>query len=403
MRTTTRLVAALAVTGLLATGCGSSESEGSDDQITEASGVTSPVAEDVTQTEEGSEEQATASGKEAAEAFVAEHTDNPTELDLQEPLSSTPEEGKHVVRLLTPVPVAVLADEASKEAAEALGWDYTTINVESGAEGIQRAFQSALALDPAPDAIIMSGFPAVTYAAQLAEAKERGIHVIANSVTDESGTAATPDAVITGGFQTRRWGRMVASYVIANSDGPANLALFNISAYPVLQEFQVGFEEAMAEWCPDCGITVVDQQPTDIGTNTPQSVVSTFQSDPDLEWAVFALGDMTIGVPAALEAADLTDRVRIAGESATEANIEAVRNGHEEAWTGYASPYLGWAAVDAAARLVVGDDVTPAEEAFAPSQIITTGNVDDIAVTPGGYYIGLADYPEQFKKLWGLE
>lgn len=401
MRSTTRLVAALAVTGLLATACGDS---GATDAGAQA-GATAAETGDPTEATDTPAETDGAEGTadDGAAAFLAEHTDNPTGLDLQEPLSETPEPGKRIVRLTTPVPVSEVANEASAEAAEALGWDYSSINVESGAEGIQRAFQSALALNPPPDAIIMSGFPAVTYAAQLAEAKERGIQVVVNSVTDESGTEDTPDAVITGGEQTYRWGEMVAAYVVANSDGPTDVALFNVSAYPVLQPFEEGFQESLAEWCPDCTVSVVDQQPTDIGTNTPQSVVSTFQSNPDLEWAIFALGDMAIGVPAALESAGLTERVRIAGESATEANLEAIRQSTQKAWTGYASPYLGWAAIDAAARLFLGDDITPAEEAFAPSQIITADNVDQIATNEDGYYIGLEDYQEQFKQLWGVE
>lgn len=391
MRSSTRLIATLAAVGLLATACGDSAAE-------DASGT----AEGSPDADSGADESESEPASEAV-AFLDEHDDNPTELDLQEPLSETPEPGKRVVRLTTPVPVSEIADEASAEAAEALGWQYSSINVESGAEGVQRAFQSALALNPAPDAIVMSGFPAVTYAQQLAEAKERGIKVVVNSVTDDSGTEETPDAVITGGEQTYRWGEMVASYVVANSDGPTEVALFNISSYPVLQPFEEGFEESLAEWCPECSVRVVDQQPEDIGTNTPQSVVSEFQRNPDLEWAIFALGDMAIGVPAALESAGLSDQVRIAGESATEANLEAIRNGTEEAWTGYASPYLGWAAIDAVARLLIGDDITPAEEAFAPSQIVTADNIDDIATAEGGYYIGLDGYEDEFKRLWGVE
>lgn len=382
MRRTRTLVAMLAASTLLMTACGS-----------EDAAQTSAGASDASSAAEGSESA-------EAQAWVEENTDNPTQIALDVPLSKKPEAGNHVVRLLTPIPVAVLADEQSREAAKALGWKYTTINVERGAEGIQRAFSSALALKPEPDAIILSGFPAATYAEQLAEAKKRGIKVVANSVTDEPRTPTTPDAVITGTPQVQKWGKDVAAYVAANSKGSGNVAVFNISAFGVLVEFEKAFTEALAEWCPDCKVRSVDQQLTDIGTTTPQSVVSEFQRDPDLEWAVFGQGDVAIGVPAALQSAGMADKVRVVGESANEANLEALKTGDEEAWTGYASPYLGWAAIDAAARLIVGDDVTPAEEAFAPSQIITQENVEQVVTSDKGYYIGVEDYPAQFKKLW---
>ena len=64
-----------------------------------------------------------------------------------------------------------------------------------------------------------------------------------------------------------------------------------------------GFKAAFAQWCPACTVKDVDQQATDIGTKTPQSVVSTFQRDPKLNYAIFSFGDMTIGLQAALKSA----------------------------------------------------------------------------------------------------
>src|SRR5439155_630513 len=87
----------------------------------------------------------------------------------------------------------------------------------------------------------------------------------------------------------------------------------SVAAYPILGEFVKGFKAAMTAWCPSCKVTDVDQQATDVGTKTPQSVVSTFQRDPKLGYAIFSFGDLTIGVDAALKSAGLSKVKGIAG------------------------------------------------------------------------------------------
>ena len=62
---------------------------------------------------------------------------------------------------------------------------------------------------------------------------------------------------------------------------------------------------------------------------------------------------------------------------------------------------IGWRKVDILAAFFVGDDLTEAQTALLPMQVITpetTGIVRD----DGGNYIGVADYEAQFLARWGL-
>lgn len=381
MKTSRGLAAVLTAAGVLAAACGGGSAATGDPGSAKGGADSAP-------------------GVAAARGWVAENAQNPTLIGIDAPLSGKPTPGRHIVKLVTPQPVDQVVSDGAKAAAEVLGWRYTAINVAPDAEGIQKAFQSAFALKPQPDVINVAGYPAVTYAAQLAEAKRRGIAVVSQTTTDKPGTGDGIEAVLGGPIQLRELGKHVAAYVTANSNGSARVALFNVSAYPILGEFANGFKDTLAQWCPGCSVVEVDQQATDVGTKTPQSVVSTFQRDPRLEWAIFSFGDMTIGVPAALRAAGLADRVKIGGVGATEANIQAVRDGKETVWTGLSAPVMGWRFVDAAARILGGDDLAPANEAILPTQLITRDTVGGIVTTDRGYYVGLEDYPEQFKKLW---
>jgi ribose transport system substrate-binding protein len=340
------------------------------------------------------------SGVTAAKAYLATVAANPAGIELSTPLSKKPEAGKLVVKLVTAQPVTKVVSDGTAAGAAALGWSYKAIPVGTGPEDIQKAFSAALALKPAPLGIEVSGYPKVTFAKQLAEAKSKGIAVLSESTTDAPGTGDGIVGLLDGPSQVQIWGKDIAAEVIADSNGKAHVAMFSVSAYPILGEFVKGFKAAMSEWCPDCSVKDVDQQATDIGTKTPQSVVSTFQRDPKLNYAIFSFGDMTIGLDAALKGAGLSGKVKIAGETATAANLQGVKNGTELAWTGFAAPELGWRTIDGFARFVNGDDMTPVSNTPLPTQVITKDNIGSIVTDSSGYYIGLSDYASLFTKLW---
>ncbi len=351
----------------------------------------------------GAQAQSRDAGVIVANANLATRHDNPTSIELKARLSKRPDPGKLIVKLVTPQPVTQVISDGTKAAAEALGWSYKTIPVPATAKGIQKAFQAALELKPAPLGIQVSGYPKVAYAAQLAQAKKRGIAVVSESTTDLPGTGDGIIALLDGPKQVQSWGKDIAAKVISDSNGTAQVVVVSVSAYPILGEFVKGFKAAFNDWCPvKCSITDLDQQATDVGTRTPMAVVSALQRNPKLGYAVFSFGDLTIGLHAALAAAGLSKKVKIAGETASAANLQAVRDGTELAWTGFSATVLGWRTVDAMARFANGDDVSPSSESQLPSQIITKDNVDTILTDKAGFYIGVDNCADQFKKLWRI-
>ena len=193
---------------------------------------------------------------------------------------------------------------------------------------------------------------------------------------------------------------MVAASVIVDSGGSAHVLSVNVPSYPILNEFVAGMKATFAQWCPDCVIKDLNAQATDIGTKVPNQIVSAMQADPKLSVATFSFGDLSIGVPAALKAAGL--KLKIAGETATPANIQGVKDGTETAWVGFAAPVLAWRDVDVLVRSFTGDDPVKAGNTFLPTQILTKDNVDSAILNKDGYYVGVNDYEDAFKKLWLL-
>jgi ribose transport system substrate-binding protein len=288
-------------------------------------------------------------------------------------------------------------DNAIAVAASLLGWKYQHVPIGTEADASQKAF--LLALQRKPDAVHFSGTPSGQLQAQLTMAQQQGVIAISDSTTD---TAQPPviSASLDSTAQVVTWGEMTGAYVVAQSKAPTTIAVFTISAYPILQVYTSSFRDTVMKYCPACHVNVVDQQITDLGTKTPQSVVSTVQRSPQTKWVIFSFGDLSLGVPAALQAAGLTQQVKVGGETPSPANLQALRNGTEAVWTGFPTSILGWRVVDMLARHFAGDNLAPANSALLPTQLLTPGNIQQAKFDSGGFYVGVADYQAQFKNLW---
>jgi ribose transport system substrate-binding protein len=252
---------------------------------------------------------------------------------------------------------------------------------------------SAIQLNPA--GILTSGIPEATLSTQLALAKQKGIWVNTSASTDQP-SGAMFDTSIANPNQLDEWGKMVAAYVVVQSNGKANIQEFSLPIFPILVEFDKAFDAAIQQWCPACKVTQHPQQGADIGTKTPQSVVSSVTRDPSTSWLIFDLGDLATGVNAALSAAGLHG-LHIGGLTADIPNIQAVKNTTQDVWTAYSLPIVAYRQVDSFARKFNGE---PTLTAALPTQLITPQDVNSLVQDSQGNYVGLSGYRAEFLKLW---
>jgi ribose transport system substrate-binding protein len=321
---------------------------------------------------------------------------NPSGLTITTPLTKKPPTGKLIVSIQNANDVAAVENAAAEQAAHALGWTLKVVTEGSGVEDPVTAFESALALHPA--AIHYSGTPATLLKTQLAEAKAQGVAVIPDAITDPLTPPMVSNTISGSGMVTRQ-GVQLADYVAAQSDGKANVQMFTLPVYPILTDFDNGFTTELARVCPDCRVAQNPQQETDIGTNTPGAVVSVLQKDPDTNWVIFSLGVLETGVLPALKSAGLASKVSIGGITPSQSNLEEMKQGQDEVWSGFSTPIEGWMYIDALARYFVGD---PQVSADVPNQLITPQNLNTIEAASNGYYVGYAGYAAAFEKLWGV-
>lgn len=333
-------------------------------------------------------------GMRAASAYLDEHVENPSSIGLSAPLRAKSQTGKSVIYLKFPTGVSTRSDDAQRAAAEVLGWDYSNVDAGGTPASAVSAFEAALAKKP--DAIIFGGYPAATFTKQIEQAKAEGITVVSSATGDGAVDGVLAD--LGGGAQQELFGRLTAAYFVTHAGADGEVAAFNFKGFPISDLFTNSFVSAVEEWCPTCKSEIVDQQLADVGTKTPTNVVGYVQRNPSTKWAVFASGDMSQGVGAALKAAGLSG-INILGESPTEANLANLKAGAETAWVGYPVDILSWRTMDILARNFEGSDVATVANAPLPLQMLTKDNVST-AVSDNGFYTGVENYQDQFKKLW---
>jgi ribose transport system substrate-binding protein len=381
MRRTLAAVIAVATSALTIAACSSSSSSSSS-----TSGGTSALATT----------SSTSAGMAAAAAYQAQFLNTPTSIGISTQLKAKPASGKLLVGLDSGLGSAKVLAQYWAQAAADIGWQYKDLISGSTPAAQQAAMNSAIQLNPA--GILTSGIPNTTIQAQLTLAAQKGIWV--NSSADTSSPlGAMFDTSIAAPSQLAQWGKMVAAYVVTQSQGKAVVQDFQLTAFPILLDFDTAFVAAMHQWCSTCKVTTNAVPAASLGTSALTSqVTSVVTRNPDTNWLIFDLGDLEIGVDAAVKAAGLTG-LHIGGLTADTPNLAGLKSGAETVWTGYSLPIVAYRQVDSMARKFEG---MPILSAALPTQLITPQNVGSLVVDSAGNYVGVANYRADFKQLWLL-
>jgi hypothetical protein len=114
------------------------------------------------------------------------------------------------------------------------------------------------------------------------------------------------------------------------------------------------------------------------------------------------LGDFFIGVPQGLftVGAKPGSAPIIGGLTAGKDAIQTLKNKTTNAWTAYSLPIVGYSVIDSFARIF---SKTPLAKADLPTQILTQKNINTTPLTAQGDYLGVKNFQDQFKVVWGLK
>ena len=329
-----------------------------------------------------------------AQAFVAANSDYPTKISVTDPVPAKPPTGLTIAFIQLPQTGSLDFGAGIKAAADVLGWTVDVIETQPTPEAVASAM--TVAVEKHPDVVISgAAFAVSTFPEQVAQLQAAGIPFITANTQDPLGNGVT--ANIGSGADFTRKGQWLANWIAADSGGNADIAVFNLSTFPVLNLLVDGIKSTLADVCPGCKVAVNDVLASSISTTLPGEIVSNLQAHPSVNYVVTAFGDMTLGLPAAMQAAGLTSKVKVVTQHASKANLQDIKDGTEAMNVPEAGFEAGWMMVDAAVRALQKAPIPEEQYATTQGNYITKANVDTVT---GEHYIAVKDHAAQFSKLW---
>ncbi|HLN04907.1 MAG TPA: hypothetical protein VK217_01410 [Acidimicrobiales bacterium] len=313
------------------------------------------------------------------------------------PLKSKPPTGKTFVWLSCDVSQCATEGAAIQQAVGLLGWNYKQINYKDADPAtLVAGLQQALLLKPV--AVALSGLPEVLWQTEAAAYKAAGVPIIQGY--EGPGPVAFPLIGSIGGpSDVSVYGKMLAEWTIADSNGKANVLNVTVNSYPILAVFSSSFQSTLTSGCSGCKIQNQNFSLAQVFSGGVNSgIVAALRRDPSITYVNVADGPFIDGLPSALAAAGLSGKVKITAESGDTQNLTDVQNGTESAFTGLALNYGSYLMVDLALRHLEGMPITDPTDGGLPKQLLVKGVSFAISIS----YDEPSNFRAQFKTLWLL-
>jgi ABC-type sugar transport system substrate-binding protein len=320
-------------------------------------------------------------------------TTRPTSIGLTKPIGKPVPTGKKVVFISCGVEACEIQGDIIKQGAADLGWTAETIGTDGSPEQLQNAFETALR--QGADAVIINAVNRASVAKQIEEARQQGVAFVTSASVEKTG-----DGILANIADTRNSGNIgehLAARIVADSDGKADTLYVNISAFQILKALGDQFQSSYEKYCPDCQYASLDIPATSLGKDAPDRIVSYLRSHPQVNYVVLSVSNaLGAGLPAALRAAGLADKVKIVGQSGDTQTFQDLQANNINSVVPYDYYAVDYLMLDALARHFAG---VPVQQALPPLWIVTADNMP--AEATKGLFPVVPSYRDEFKKLWG--
>jgi ribose transport system substrate-binding protein len=194
------------------------------------------------------------------------------------------------------------------------------------------------------------------------------------------------------------YGRLMADWAVTKKGDEADVVFYSVPELSFSAVVKQAFDQEIARLCPGCKVREAMVPVTTIGSTAPARVVSDLQANPDTNVAVFSTMEAATGLAAALRTAGLD--VLTIGLGPTPSNLQDVKSGGLTAGLASDAAVQVWMAVDAAARVALGQELSDQERVGVPPiQLLEAG---DITFDPSRGFSAYPDFAERFAKLWNV-
>jgi ABC-type sugar transport system substrate-binding protein len=331
-------------------------------------------------------------GLKAAKATIAKAAVRPTTVSVTAPIGKPIPTGKKITFVSCGVEACAVQGPILAAAAGDLGWTVDQVATDGSPEKVQGAIEAAIR--NGSDAVILNAADKDAYAKQIADAQKAGVQFVTCC-----SLATTGDGILyntSTSTQNATIGDDLAAEVVSDSGGKANTLYVNISAFQILAKVGEAFETGMKKYCPTCTEASIDIPLTSLGKDAPDRVISYLRAHPKVNYIALSVADaLGAGLPAALKAAGLADKVKIVGQGGGSQNFADMKSGSLDALVPFDTVGVDYMMIDALARQWAG-----VPQANTGPQYWLVKKDTAPADTSKAFPV-VADTDAQFKKLWG--
>ena len=298
------------------------------------------------------------------------------------------------------VPTLASAADSAEEAAQVAGIQTMRFDAQSQVNRMQQGIAQAISQ---ADAIALLGIPILAVQPSLQEARNAGIPTISvlnnQPEVNAPGQGAGPLVYASSAPDYRGGGALVASKAIVDTDGEANLEIFNTEEITPSTAVVEGMRSVL-DGCSGCTVSENSTPLAEWSTALTGKSQDVIRSNPELNYILPIFDNMAIFITAGIEQAGAGDRVNDASINGTPAALQLIQDGEVfTADVGQPNAWLGWHVVDQGLRGMLG--LKPSDPAipirFLDKESLEGVDVEDLDA-PYGDNLG---YEEGFKQLWG--
>lgn len=312
--------------------------------------------------------------------------------------------GKRIfeIPITSEVPFVTAFEMGMKQAADAVGAELVVYKNQGDPLQWVQGIRTAIAEDA--DAITLLAQDPALLGPQIAQAEEAGIPVVVLRTTGEGEPCqADPDGesygttCVPGPFE--RAGRLEADWVIADSEGTANVLVITSNDANSTNSLVRGMKDELNTRCSGCEVRFVDVAVPDWAKEIRGEVQSALVRDPEIDYVIPIYDSMSQYVVPAIKASGRADEIKIATFNGTPFVLEMLQDEDiVQMDVGENLSWIGWASMDQVFRLLAGERAVRSEH--TPLRVFDDTNVGEAGEPPvfdRGY--GRA-YVEGYKRLW---
>ena len=329
-----------------------------------------------------------------AKAAFAKYTKTQPPISIPA-LPAKPPTGLNVVIASCALPVCQQETSPAVSAAKMLGWHVKTLQSALTPTAYQTTLSQILQ-DKPQYAAVTPIVPNSFVTKQISQIASEGTKVLEMSPpSDNPSTAGPVLAAVAGPPELSFSGQLMGDAVVSDANGPADtLFVWDPSFASTWEPTKAAFTKVIESAGGKVAVLQVSQ--ANIGKSIPGQIVSYEQSHPDVKYIAFALSDFAIGVPEALKAASLSDKVKLLSRAPGAENMSEVKSGGEWVEVGEENATGGYRVVDQIARLAMHQPLPASlRNPVGWHQIYDQSNVTETSTSPDAPGV-----PKVFLKAW---